>query len=58
MEETTLITEEPVDEGFSVDDLSGGLDTFKQVFAFLQSIIDAIAGFLQPVFVDLIKGIM
>ena len=55
-ENTTVATEE--ESGLNLDDLSGVLDVLKKVMDFFKTIVDTLAGFIEPVFEDLLRSIL
>lgn len=57
MEETTTVIAEE-ESALNLDDLSGVLDVIKKVFDFFKTIVDTLAGFIEPVFEDLLRSIL
>ena len=55
-ETTTVVTEE--ETALDLGDLSGALDVIKKVFDFFKTIVDTLAGFIEPVFEDLLRNIL
>lgn len=57
MEENTTVAVEE-ESALNLNDLSGVLDVVTKVMDFFKMIVDTLAGFLEPVFEDLLRSIL